>query len=71
MQLRDNQFFISVSGLGLVVLGLAIFISKLDATIMRVITSFFGSIVGPLCGVFVLGLFFPWANAKVKCRLNL
>ena len=46
--------------------GVAYCISFFQATILRIIMSLAGVLSGPTLGVFTLGIFFPWSNAKVK-----
>ena len=55
-----------VFGLGLLILLIALAVSTFDGTVLRIGFSLGGVLNGPVLGVFTLGVFFPWATAKVS-----
>ena len=63
---KKSLFSCLVFLLGLVILGMALAISIMKATVLRITYSLTSVIGGPLIGVFTLGVFFPWVTAKVN-----
>ena len=45
--------------------GVATSVMFIEATVFQILYSFFGTLNGPLLGVFVMGMMLPWTNAKV------
>ena len=56
----------SVFLLGFIATLFALGLNSIDRTILQIIYSITGTLVGPITGIFVLGMLFPWANTKVR-----
>ena len=59
------MFCITVAVLGVLVTSIAYLASVLGGSVIKMVLIFRGACGGPLLGVFLLGLFFPWSNTKV------
>ena len=51
---------------GLSSVGLAFLISFMGKTLLQICFSIFGMVGGPLLGLIIVGVFFPWINSWVS-----
>ncbi|KAL5005290.1 hypothetical protein ScPMuIL_018746 [Solemya velum] len=55
---------VSVIIFGIIAMGVAFGVALIGGTLTQIATSILSAFGGPLCGLFLLGAFCPWANAK-------
>ncbi|XP_059145998.1 sodium-coupled monocarboxylate transporter 1-like isoform X2 [Physella acuta] len=48
---------------GCLAVGVSFLAQQLEGTVLQAASALIGSVAGPLCGMFVLGALFPWANS--------
>ena len=51
--------------LGIFATAFALIVRYLDRTLLQIGYSITGMLIGPLTGIFVLGMMLPWASTKV------
>ena len=59
-------FAILVVFYGCIIMGLAFLVEHFDINVQQSILSVFGTMGGPMLGVVILAMFFPWSNTWVS-----